>query len=289
MKNEFDYLNDVRVDFSKYTAKTLTEQERVNMKNAIKKGKNKSARKYLLLAACICAVAVTGTAFASGFLKTITTGYNTYVQDTSDVMELPEELKGKLFDGNGIMLDSISKSDMNNIYDENGNKLTERDLTDLYISAMGLEGKVNIDDETNTIIEDEDTGSEFVYSSLEEARKSSSFNIKVPQYLPEGFIFSRAYTYKEDDGSGSGDYLTIEYTDNKGREISILERTLNEQTKFTMCTDGKIEEITINGMKAVLSNNKNIDFETSDNVSVALYGYKGIDKNELIKTAESIE
>lgn len=289
MKNEFDYLNDVKMDFSLYGEETISEKEIKRMKqNIVNKSKNKTSRKKIYsLAACVAVVAIAGTAFASGFvgniIKTVSTGYNNFIQtDASAPQELPDGLKGKLFDKNGIALEYVTKDDMQNLYDENGQKIDAQQLEDMYSETLGGEVKTSLAGEYNP------DDAEKNYSSIDEAQNNSVFDIKVPEYLPEGYELSRVYTYTSDDGSTSGEYINLEYNNAKGKKITIFERAINEYTRFTSSTDGKIEELTINGCRAALMDENNINWETEDSVSVSIIAHD-ISKSELVKTAESVQ
>lgn len=286
MKNEFDYLNDVKMDFSLYGEESISEKEIKRMKQNINK-KRISSKKIYALAACAAVVAITGTAFASGFIgdviKSVSTGYNKFVQtDASAPQELPDFLKGKLFDGNGIALEYVTKGDMANIYDENGEKIDSERLKEMYSEALGSDVKISLDGEY-----DADTA-EKTYASIDEAQSSAVFDIKVPEYLPKGYELSRVYTYTDNEGGTSGEYMTLEYNNTKNEKITIFERAINENTRFVTSTDGKMEELDINGCRAVLMDEHDINWETDDSVSVSIIAHN-ISKSELLKTAKSVQ
>ena len=62
----------------------------------------------------------------------------------------------------------------------------------------------------------------------------------------------------------------------------------DETTKYVSGTDGEIEEIKINGIKAIISDGRSIDWEIKDAI-YSLSGRGKITKSELIKIAESIK
>ena len=117
----------------------------------------------------------------------------------------------------------------------------------------------------------------------------SIFAIKTSDYLPEDYSLSRAYTYKDSDGSLSGEYLTLVYKNGKGNEISVFERLLNEETAFEAGTDGSLEEVTINGRTAAMMHETSLSFETEDNVSVTINTYGNVSKEELLKIAKGMK
>lgn len=288
MKNEFDYLNDVKMDFSVYGEESISEQEVKCMKNNVRNSSKKvRAKKLYVMAACIATVVITGTVFAMGYagniIKQVSTGHNNFIQvDSKAPQELPEELKGKLFDKSGIPYESISNKDLDNLYDENGQKLDKQGFADVYQEAFGGMVKISSGDY-------DPEKAEKSYATIEEAQAIAEFDIKVPEYLPAGYSLSRAYTYKGDDGSVSGLYMTLEYKNEKNKKIVIFERLLNEETAFEAGGDSEIEETEINGHKAVITGGRSIDWETEDSVSVGISGQGNISRAELIKMAQSVK
>lgn len=287
MKNEYDYLNDVKMDFSLYNNEEITEREVkdmakfVNEKNKKLKGKHTSKRVFI--AVCAAVAAVTCTAFASeGYLdriiKIIATGYNSYYQiDSSQPYELPDELKGKIFDKNGNALESLNEEDFGNIYDNEGNIIDNKKFKEMFEEVI------------DTVDDYDAETSEKNFESIEEAEKAAVFDIKFPHYIPKGYELERVYTYKDSDGGISGQYMTIEYKNSKGDLLHIFERILNEETAFISSTDGTVEETEINGRKAAIQNDNFIGWETEDNVSVEIATRGNISKEEMIKMAESVK
>lgn len=288
MKNEYDYLNDVKMDFSLYSEKTISEEEVRSMAKMTGNNKKiKVTKKKYLIAACAAAIAVTCTAMASeGYfdrvIKIISTGYNSYYQmDASAPHELPEGLKGKLFDKNGVALECFKEEDYGNIYDAEGNIIDNKKLAEMYEEVLG--GQVKVSDDYDP------EESEKSYSTIKEAQEEAVFDIKVPEYVPEGYTLSRAYTYKGDDGSVSGQYITLEYINDEGKEMLVFERILNDETAVESGTDGTIEETEINGRKAVIQDGDFIGWETEDNVSVDIATRGNITREEMLKMAESVK
>jgi len=68
----------------------------------------------------------------------------------------------------------------------------------------------------------------------------------------------------------------------------VLERILNSDTAYTLATDGPIEEVNVNGCKAVLQDNRTLSWETG-NISVTIAGREALAGNELFKVAESVK
>lgn len=291
MKNEYDYLNDVKMDFSLYEDEYMTDKEVKSVLKNVRENNDMTKRvvqkKRLFTVVCAAAIVMTCTVFASGseiinkIVKTITTGHNYFIQMEGGSYDIPDELKGKLFDKNGDPIDVFSEESYENIYDAEGNKIDNTKLAQMYTDSLGEQVAVN-----KQYNEEE---AEKSYNTIEEAQDSAVFNIKVPEYIPDGFEFSRAYAYADTNGDISGEYMTLEYKNKKGHNIRVFERILNEETAFTSSTDGTIEETEVNGRKAVIVNEESIYWETENNVSVGISAKGKITKDEMIKMAESVK
>ncbi len=284
MKNEYDYLNDVKMDFSIYDDVVLTEEEVYKMSET--KKNNKSIKKRIIVTGVAAVLAVaTGVAASEGYIdgiiKTITTGHSTFIEiDPRAPHSLPEELTGKLYDKYGNVITAITDEDIKgNIYDKNGKLLSEEQLMKLFNDALG--DKVNVSEENS-----EDKA---IWNTVQEAQGFVDFNIKYPEYLPGGFTFDNAYAYKDDKGNISRYYMTLDYKNNEGKIFSIHERLLNDETAFEMSTESKLEEMILNGRKTVIAGDKTAEFETDDSVSVTITTKGNVSKDELIKIAESIK
>ena len=68
-----------------------------------------------------------------------------------------------------------------------------------------------------------------------------------------------------------------------------MERLIDDTTAYTYSTDGTVEETTINGRTAAITDGNCIDWETEDGVSVSINGGHGLSVDELIKIAESVK
>ncbi len=283
MKNEFDYLNNVKMDLSIYEDEPISEEEFKMMKKSIEPCRKRNRKKLYVTAACAAACAViTGSVFASGLadniIKEISTGKNNFIQtDPAAPHTLPEELQGKLFDENGAPLGSISDADADHLYNAEGKLMTREEITAVYKEALGDKVKISVYDGD----EDPDEGKTF-FDSFEDAQKDATFDIKLPAYLPEGYTVSRIYGFGD-----SGYYRYFDYTNANGDTIFVFERLLNDETAFEAGTDGTLEELEINGRKAVLMDGSGIDWETEDSVSVGIETNGCISREELIKMAES--
>lgn len=131
---------------------------------------------------------------------------------------------------------------------------------------------------------DDDTLS---FNNFSDVDKYANFDVLLPTYLPEGYTFDRAELYKDDEGQISGKYVDLYFTNKETKgTISMQQRLPDEETAFETSTDGELEQLTINGVTAILMDNHKLNWETK----TALYSLfsKDITKADLIRLAESI-
>ncbi len=285
MKNEFDYLNDISVDFSLYQEIPLTKKEYQKMTCQ----KRRSAKKYALLAACLGIVAILSvSAYASGFfgkiVKTVSTGHNEFSQmDMTGVRyPIPKELDGLLFDKNGIKITEFTPNTV--YYDQNGNEITDLQAFahEHGITALTTaEGTVQLSEkETDPLASARKDGYP-VISNPDDINSYLSFCAKLPSWLPDGYTFLGATAYGDQ-------YLFVYYQNQEGHYIMLDERILNEETAFSASTDGVLEKVLVNGNSAVLLDGTSLNWETDD-ISIGISSRGLLSREELFKLAESIQ
>ena len=289
MKNEYDYLNDVKMDFSVYD----DEMKKEIME--MKKGKM-SIRKIAVIAACAAAVAITGTAFASGYVtkivKSISTGHNMMIQtdDTGMEWEIPEKLSGKFYDKDGNELHSITYGmTYGDLYDKDGNRYDEASIAQMFIDsgyADDADIRVEASKDNGTKIPYDDETLK-VYTSLEEFDADLSFDLKSPEYVPDGYSFLYGNGYRDKDGKMSGNYAVLTYSNGKDT-FSIHERVINDKTSFETSTNEDVTETLINGCTAAVSDHE-IMWEQSGISITVISGSSSVTGGELLKVAESIK
>lgn len=119
--------------------------------------------------------------------------------------------------------------------------------------------------------------------------KYTCFNVILPSYLPKDYKFDRAELSKDEKGNVSNKCINLYFTNSKtGKYIYMQQRIASEEMKYVTGTDGKIEKVKVNGVDAVISDNRYIDWE-ANKVLYELSGRGQITKAELIKIAESIK
>lgn len=116
----------------------------------------------------------------------------------------------------------------------------------------------------------------------------TAFNVLLPNYLPEGYVFDRAEFYKDEQGTVShSKYINLYFVNEKtGKLLFMQQRFADEETAFAASTTHKVDLVQINGTDAVMSGEHTIDWEAGG----VLYGLTGkeLPREEIIKIAESI-
>lgn len=290
MKNEFDFLNDVKMDFSNYEAMKLTESERATMKQAVKKksGKRISWKKCALIAACAATIAaMSQTAFAQELMgkiiQSISTGYNTFVQMEEPegvTVSVPDQLAGQIYDKEGRVMTKIGRQDK--LYDREGNEV-------MIQSEMTQEGEQLFlfpVDKMNEIPESDE--SSVIYSSVAELESVLDFDLKTPESLPQGyhFLYGEAFRTEKNSDEISGEYAFLAYS-NGEKTFFLHERMINEANKFVSSLSGELKTIQIHGHTAAMGD-REISWE-EDGISVSILGRDAVTGDDLIKLAESIQ
>ena len=296
MRNLYDYLNDVSVDFSLYEEETLTEEERNSMKKAVTGKKTFSRRKMFTAVAAAAVIAALGvTSYATGFIdniiKSVSTGHNGYIQlseayGEGKSLELPPELKGLLFDKDGNEAEQFLPNA--EYYDADGNKIDDfaeffksKNITKLILEDGTVEVEFDGGEKDDPL---SDVGEHtVVVKEMSDLNGKLAFDLKVPESLPEGFDFYGA-TYNDN----GGEYLFLYYMNTKGEWFAIHERLINEDTAYYGSPDGTLEELEINGHTAALMDERSLDWE-ADGISVSIMGRGYIERDELIRMAETMQ
>lgn len=212
-------------------------------------------------------------------LKTISLGHIVVFEDEFPEMEsypVPEKLKGKIFDKDGNTIKEFSKSIPGNVYTANGEQIA------------------NVDFKTGEIITVDESEKQrkeqtLVVKDSKELNNYTCFDVILPSYLSKGYKFDRAEFYKDENGIVENTkYIDLYFTNEKtGKFIYMQQRFADEETGYA--TGGtKIEEIKVNGVDAVIIDDRNFAWEVNG-VLYSLSGRGEINKTELIKIAESIK
>lgn len=189
---------------------------------------------------------------------------------------LPEVLEGKLFDQEGKPVTTFSK-EVEAVYTKDGEKIAHIDMD---TGKLTTEKEKTLYEVNNTlVVKDKNLLSQY-----------TCFEVRQPSYLPEGYAFDRAEFYKEADKEvKDSKYITLYFINQAtGEYIYMQQRYADEETAYSVGTDKVVEEVQVNGMKAILTGENSIDWE-ADGVLYGMNTHGKIEKEQLIKIAESIK
>lgn len=160
------------------------------------------------------------------------------------IYHFPENLKGKIYDVQGRQVDDISYKEAKNtgVFDKDGNKIKE------------------IDEKTGTYILEKDADKVIdegiaKFKTLGEAQKYLAFKPK----LPAGCKLIEVGIYKDENGLPGKDIADF-ILEKDGAKIYMQERLARDGNGYETSTDDA-KYVYLNGKKAIMSNNKSIDWE----------------------------
>ena len=258
---------------------------KVNRKEAIAMKKTISMKKIsgIVAAALIGTALLSQTAFAKeimeNIVKMISLGNIEVVQyETPDIESypFPQVLEGKLFDQEGKPVTTFDK-EIEAVYTKDGEKIVDIDMN---TGKLTTEKEEALYEANNTlIVKDKNLLNQY-----------TCFEVKLPSYLPEGYVFDRAEFYKEADKEvKDSKYISLYFLNQAtGESIYMQQRHADEETAYSIGTDEIVEEVQVSGIKAIMTGENSIDWEANG----VLYGMSTqgkIDKEQLIKIAESIQ
>ncbi|SHD78154.1 DUF4367 domain-containing protein [Schnuerera ultunensis] len=92
-----------------------------------------------------------------------------------------------------------------------------------------------------------------IVKDTEKLNDYTCFDVILPSYLPEGYKFNRAGFFRDENGVVENTkYIDLYFTNEKVEKyIFISQSPADEETAYSLSTDGKIEEIKVNGVDAV--------------------------------------
>lgn len=191
-------------------------------------------------------------------------------------MPVPENLKGKLYLQDGTEVEKLSP-DMKALYTISGEKIGHIDIqTGEIVIEKELEAK-----RSETILMEYD---------INKINDYICFDAKMPTTLPEGYTFDRAEFYKGESGKvENSKYLDLYFKSvTAEKEIFVQERFADDETAYETGTDGTVEEVEINGVKAILEDGKDLDWE-ADGVLIGIHTKNNISKEQLITLAQAFQ
>lgn len=178
------------------------------------------------------------------------------------------------------------------MYDSKENLITETEISDLEINtgipASEFEFEVPAGAEIKVIdLEDFEAPEKM---SLEEAREKASFEILIPEYIPEGYVFNYAAVYDNNETvpESQGSETVLNYQ--RGDEFFLITQTIYEdKPEEDVMLEQIAENISINGKEGKYINQLG-DFKilrwNLGEIEMTLSG--SLEKAEMLKIAESI-
>ena len=160
--------------------------------------KSKKAKSIVTKVASFALVCVLGfslmqTSFAQGvvdkIVRTISLGHITILQSEPSEMKscpVPDELKGKIFDKDGNSLEVLSTENPEKIYTADGEEIACIDSNREIITVAEAE---KMSEEQTLVVKDPN-----------ELNNYTCFDVKLPSYLPEGYKFTEAEFFKDENG-----------------------------------------------------------------------------------------
>lgn len=192
---------------------------------------------------------------------------------------VPENLKGQIFDAEGNEVKAFTDS-LKEIYTKSGEKIAylgNDENNELMIVTEAQEAEE--ENETMQILKDANKRNEY-----------TCFDVKLPEYLPDGYKFDHIELYKDENGKvENSKYIDIFYTnESTGEYMFMQQRFSDNETGFTTGTDGTVERVKVNGAEALIMDDRSIDWE-ANGVLYHITSRGAFDKDELLKVAESIK
>ena len=246
----------------------------------MKKSKKMIIRAASLALVCILGVTTMRTSFAQELADKIAnfisighvTVYEDPIYDEGEIIQVPEELKGKIFDKEGNLIEEFTVGNPPAIYTADGEKIAF-----IETETMKIVTEAEVEKENNNLL----------VKDVNKLNDYTCFEVILPSYLPEGYEFDRAEFFRDgNEVVENTKYISIYFTnDETGEYIYMQQRFADEETAYE--TGGqKVEQLKINGADAILYDN-NLNWE--DNGVIYMLNGRGIPRDELIKTAESFK
>lgn len=180
------------------------------------------------------------------------------------------------------------------IYNNKGNLVTEVEIRNLKINTGIPDSEFKFEIPEGAKVENLDLGEELKVPdnlSLEETRQQASFEILVPEYIPDGYMLNSTTISEEGDKAAEGQGSeTVILSYQKGREnLEIIETVYENKSEENTFMEGA-EKISINGKEGKYLNEfgdtKMLQWELGG-VEINLIG--SLEKAEMLKIAESFK
>lgn len=277
--DEFQELGSMlsNIDFSENTDK---DKVYANIIKNIKKekGKNmlrKKIRNSSIIAASLLLISLVtikpswAVNTAKFILNTITFGKIQFNEVSHEKQELPDFYKGKVFDKDGNPVTETDPYDNDEkLYDENGKE----------IFRMKGDAIVTVDEKDQLILET---------TNIDEINDYISFDIKIPEYLPEGFKFEKATfeKYRVSDPKGSIKNAALYFKSESTGEELVMDESYIDDEPIAVMGDSHMDKFKLNDVDAVEYKDKCISW-VKDGMC---YSIGTVDRDLAAKIEDSIK
>lgn len=275
-------------DFSKNSNKEAVFNKvlkNINENKGDNNMKKLNKKSYIAKVASVAAVSIISVSLikpafarevADKVIRTISLGHVSVIQVESPKIEnmpVPDEYKGKIFDKHGNKIEIVTKENADEMYTAKGEKIAE--FVNGKIITVEQEKKLR----KEGVLEVKDPN---------EINKHACFKVVLPSYLPEGYKFDRAEFSKGNEGEILDKFVNLYFVNGKTGKTMYMQQRFACEGMNSVSDAEKVEKIKINGVDAVISNDRYIDWEYNKVIySLSVKG--NITKDELIKIAQSIK
>ena len=161
-------------------------------------------------------------------------------------------------------------------------------VREIVLGGYAQYSDIDSNGETAVTLENDDeisiTTTITIFTNVAETQPYLDFDLKIPVYLPDGYVLDRIGLFTAANGEISGEYASVYFT--KGEKYIYLQtRLMGEDTAFS-AELGNLEEVEINGYKGLLGK-QNLDVDIDGVMYMFSTGSADIDSSELIKMVES--
>lgn len=210
-------------------------------------------------------------------IQTFSSGQIQGIQSESpEMIAVPAELKGKLYDKDGNIIEVLSNKNRETMFTAGGEEI------------VGISDDNEIITEANKEKLDRDDTQYFYVTDPSELNKYACFDIVLPSYLPDGYEFDQAEFILDEQGNIYDEYISISFTNqHSGKSFTISQMLGTKENAYSIGTFEDMEQVQVNGVDAILTGDRNLDWEYN-NVFYGIHGKKAISSSEIVKIAESI-
>lgn len=178
------------------------------------------------------------------------------------------------------------------MYDRDGKLTLKVELWDLKVNTGIPDSEFVFEIPEGATVKTVDAGEiEFPEElSLEEAREQASFEILIPEYLPEGYAFDNSIIFENGETAVEGlTYEIVTLTYKNGGDIVVISESVTEGEAMESPYKDAAEDITINGEEGkyivTFGDRKTMNWKIG-NIDLSLTCT--LEKAEMLKVAESI-